>query len=192
MTVENCAMLCHIGNHTSSESARPVSNTIGGPPWPPFTTSSAWSPTLTRVCVCAAASRGRAARIVDAATVMATMHVALRTVRITTKLLLDIPSLRSQAATGFAETHAAAVKQTVMASENAMGMAKRYLQLTAVMAAKESANAHVAPRMSASVATGSRPNCQANIAAKRYSTPTENPAARKKSQYERLKPSTSK
>jgi hypothetical protein len=48
-----------------------------------------------------------------------------------------------------------------------MGMIKRYLQLTTVMAAKERANAHAVPRMSASVATGRPPNCQANIAAKR-------------------------
>jgi hypothetical protein len=55
----------------------------------------------------------------------------------------------------------------VIAIENAIGMIKRYLQLTTVMAAKESANAHVVPRMSARVAGGRPLNCQANIAAKR-------------------------
>lgn len=48
-----------------------------------------------------------------------------------------------------------------------MGMIKRYLQLTTAMAAKDRANAHTVPRMSASVATGRPANCQANIAAKR-------------------------
>ena len=80
---------------------------------------------------------------------------------------LAIPPQWSQEATCFAESHAAAVKQTVIAFENAMGTIKRYLQLTIVMAAKERANAHAVPRMSASVAAGRPPNCQANIAAKR-------------------------
>ena len=44
--------------------------------------------------------------------------------------------------TCLAESHAAAVKHTVIAIEKAMGMIKRYLQLTTVMAAKERANAH--------------------------------------------------
>src|SRR4029079_7828388 len=102
------------------------------------------------------------------------------------------PSRWSQGATFLAEIHAAAVRQPVIAIENATGMIKRYRQLTTVMAAKERANAHAAPRISASVSTGSPPNCQANIAAKRYNTPTEDPAATKKSQYVRLDPCTSK
>ena len=73
----------------------------------------------------------------------------------------------SQGATCFVEIHAAAVKHTVIAIENATGMMKRYLQLTTVMAANDRANAHAVPRMSASVATGRLPNCQAKIAAKR-------------------------
>ena len=79
--------------------------------------------------------------------------------------------------TCLAESHAAAVKHNVIKIEKAIGMIKRYLQLTTVIAAKQSANAHAVPRMSVSVAAGSPPNCQANIAAKRYNTPTENPAA---------------
>src|SRR5689334_9583620 len=73
----------------------------------------------------------------------------------------------NHAATGFADIHAAAVKQMVMAIEKATGMTNRYFQLTTVMAANESANAQAVPRISASVAAGRRPSCQANIAAKR-------------------------
>ena len=67
--------------------------------------------------------------------------------------------------TCLAESHAAAVKHNVITIEKAIGMIKRYRQLTSVMAAKQRANAHAVPRMSASVAAGSPPNCQANIAA---------------------------
>src|SRR3954470_7576650 len=81
---------------------------------------------------------------------------------LTRKLLFHVTG-----ATCFPEIHAAEVKQTVIAIENAMGRIKRYLQLTTVTAAKERANAHAVPRMSDSVATGRPPNCQANIAAKR-------------------------
>ena len=66
-----------------------------------------------------------------------------------------------------AESHAAAVKHNVIKTEKAMGMIKRYLQLTIVMAAKERANAHAVPRMSAKVASGRPPSCHANIAANR-------------------------
>jgi len=52
----------------------------------------------------------------------------------------------------FAESQAAAVKLNVIAIEKAMGRMKRYLQLTTVMAAKQRANDHVVPRMSAKVA----------------------------------------
>jgi hypothetical protein len=48
--------------------------------------------------------------------------------------------------TGFAESHAAAVKPNVTTTEKAMSRIKRYLQLTSVMAAKQRANAHTAPR----------------------------------------------
>jgi hypothetical protein len=50
-------------------------------------------------------------------------------------------------AAGFADIQAAAVKHAVIASENATGMTKRYLQLTTVTAAKDRANAHAVPRM---------------------------------------------
>ena len=69
--------------------------------------------------------------------------------------------------TCFAESHAAAVKHNVITIEKAMGMIKRYLQLTTVMAAKQRANAHAVPRMGAKVAAGRPPSCHANIAANR-------------------------
>ena len=67
--------------------------------------------------------------------------------------------------TCLAESHAAAVKHNVIRVEKAMGMIKRYLQLTTAMAAKQRANAHAVPRMSANVAAGRLPSCHANIAA---------------------------
>jgi hypothetical protein len=65
------------------------------------------------------------------------------------------------------ESHAAAVRQNVIRIEKTMGMIKRYLKLTTVMAAKQSANAHVVPRMSAKVDVGRPPSCHANIAVNR-------------------------
>jgi len=59
--------------------------------------------------------------------------------------------------TCFPESHAAAVKHTVITIEKAMGRIKRYLQLTTVMAAKQRANAHAVPRRSAKVAGGRPP-----------------------------------
>src|SRR5262245_27978661 len=79
----------------------------------------------------------------------------------------DLQAGFTQGATCFAESHAAAVKHTVIAIEKARGKIKRYLQLTTVMATKQRANAHAMPRMCASVAAGSPANCQANTAAKR-------------------------
>ena len=69
--------------------------------------------------------------------------------------------------TCLAESHAAAVKHSVITIEKAIGMIKRYLQLTTVMAAKQRANAHAVLRMSAKVAAGRPPSCHANIAANR-------------------------
>src|ERR1700722_5640359 len=81
-----------------------------------------------------------------------------------------------------AESHAAAIKHTVITIEKTIGRIKRYLQLTTVMAAKQKANAHAVPRMSAKVSAGRPPSCHANIAANRKNNPTENPAASKRSQ----------
>ncbi len=68
---------------------------------------------------------------------------------------------------GGAESHAAAIKHTVITIEKTIGRIKRYLQLTTVMAAKQTANPHAVPRMSAKVCAGRPPSCHANIAAKR-------------------------
>jgi len=57
---------------------------------------------------------------------------------------------------GLAESHAAAAKHKVITIEKTMGMIKRYLQLTNVMAAKQRANAHAVPRMSAKGSRHSR------------------------------------
>ena len=69
--------------------------------------------------------------------------------------------------TCFAESHAAAVKHSVITIEKTIGRIKRYRQLTTVMAAKQRANAHAVPRISAKVAVGRPPSCHANIAANR-------------------------
>src|SRR5580698_692076 len=84
--------------------------------------------------------------------------------------------------TCFAESQAATVKHNVITAEKAIGRMKRYLQLTIVMAAKQSANAHLVPRISAKVVAGRLPSCHANIAENRKNTPTENPAASNRSQ----------
>jgi len=68
---------------------------------------------------------------------------------------------------GFAESHAAEIKHSVITIEKTIGRIKRYLQLTSVMAAKQAAKAHAVPRMSAKVSAGRPPSCHANIAAKK-------------------------
>jgi hypothetical protein len=65
------------------------------------------------------------------------------------------------------ESHAAAVKHAVITVEKTIGRIKRYLQLRAVIAAKQTANAHLIPGMSAKAAGGRVPSCHANIAANR-------------------------
>jgi hypothetical protein len=66
-----------------------------------------------------------------------------------------------------ADSQAAAIKHTVITIEKTIGRIKRYLQLTTVMAAKQAANAHAVPRMSAKVSAGRPPSCHARMAAKR-------------------------
>ena len=90
--------------------------------------------------------------------------------------------LRYLLSTCLAESHAAAIKHTVITSEKEMGITKRYLQLTTVMAAKQRANAHAVPRMRSNVAAGRPPSCHAKIAENRKSKPTESPSPKKKSQ----------
>jgi hypothetical protein len=69
--------------------------------------------------------------------------------------------------TYFDESHAAAIRHTVITTEKTIGRTKRYLQLTTVMAAKQRAKAHPMPRMSAKVSAGRLPSFQASIAENR-------------------------
>src|SRR6266478_1742113 len=82
----------------------------------------------------------------------------------------------------FAESHAAAVKHTVITIEKTIGRIKRYLQLTTVMAAKQRARAHTVTRMTAKVSAGRPPSCHANTAANKRNTEKKSPNALKKSQ----------
>jgi hypothetical protein len=67
----------------------------------------------------------------------------------------------------FDASHAAKIKHRVITDEKTMGMAKRNMQLTIVMAVKQMANAHAVARIILKVSAGSPPNCQARTAAKR-------------------------
>src|SRR5216684_6404921 len=92
----------------------------------------------------------------------------------------------------FAGSHAAAIKHTVIRAEKTMGVVKAYLQLKAVMATKQRANAHAMLRTRAKVSAGSPPSSHANTAANKRNTEKKNPNALKKSQYVRLSPCASK
>jgi hypothetical protein len=70
----------------------------------------------------------------------------------------------------FAESHAAAVKHTVIRVEKTMGVVKAYLQLKAVTATKQMASAHAMLRTPAKVSAGSPPSSHANTAAKKRNT----------------------
>jgi hypothetical protein len=61
--------------------------------------------------------------------------------------------------TDFVESRAAAVEHTVITIEKTIGRVNRYLQLTAVMTAKQSAKAHTVTRMAA------RPLSEVDLAA---------------------------
>lgn len=75
---------------------------------------------------------------------------------------------------GRAEHHAAAIRQAVVTMEKTIGIAKKYLRLKTVMAAKHRANAHAIPRMSAKDSGKMPPSCHANITARR-NTLTKSP-----------------
>ena len=94
--------------------------------------------------------------------------------------------------TGFAESHAAAIKHNVIVAEKTIGIVKANLQLKAVTAAKLMASAHAVPRMRAKISAGRPPNCHANTAANKRNTEKKSPNALKKSQYVRLNPCASK
>jgi hypothetical protein len=82
----------------------------------------------------------------------------------------------------FAESHAAAVKHTVIRVEKTMGVVKAYLQLKAVTATKQMASAHAMLRTRAKVSAGSPPSSHANTAANKRNTEKKSPNALKKSQ----------
>jgi len=77
--------------------------------------------------------------------------------------------------TCFAESHAAAVKHNVITIEKTIGMIKRYLQLKKVIAAKQTANVHAVPRISAKVWAGRPLSCHANTTASRRYTVIKSP-----------------
>jgi hypothetical protein len=76
---------------------------------------------------------------------------------------------------GFAERHAAAIRQTVVTIEKTMGIIKKNFQLKSVIAAKQRANAQAVPRMSAKNSGRRPPSCQANTTASRRNTLTKSP-----------------
>jgi len=57
----------------------------------------------------------------------------------------------------FTDSHAAAIKDTVIRVEKTMGVVKAYLQLKAVTATKQMASAHAMLRTRAKVSAGSPP-----------------------------------
>ncbi len=83
---------------------------------------------------------------------------------------------------GFLESHAAAIKHTVIRLAKTMGVVKAYLQLKAVNATKQMASAHAMLRTRAKVSAGSPPSSHANTAANERNTETKKPNALKKSQ----------
>jgi hypothetical protein len=82
----------------------------------------------------------------------------------------------------FAESHAAAIKHTVIRVEKTRGVVKAYLQLKAVIATKQLASAHAILRTRAKVSAGSPPSNHANTAANKRNTEKKSPNALKKSQ----------
>jgi hypothetical protein len=85
-------------------------------------------------------------------------------------------------AVGFAESHAAAIKHTVIRVEKTMGVVKAYLQLKAATATKQMASAPAMLRTRAKVSAGSPPSSHANTAANKRNTEKKSPNALKKSQ----------
>ena len=83
---------------------------------------------------------------------------------------------------GFAESHAAAVKQSKIRLEKTIGTMKAYLKPTIVTAAKHMTSAHAVPRMTAKVWRGRPPSCHANTAVNTRKMEKKNPKPTKKSQ----------
>ena len=83
---------------------------------------------------------------------------------------------------GFAESPAAAIKNTVITNEKTMGVVKAYLQLKTVIATKQMASAHEMLRTRAAVSAGSPLSSHASTAANKRKTEKKSPNALKKSQ----------
>jgi len=77
----------------------------------------------------------------------------------------------------FTDSHAAAIKDTVIRVEKTMGVVKAYLQLKAVTATKQMASAHAMLRTRAKVSAGSPPSSHANIAENKRNTEKKSPNA---------------
>ena len=98
------------------------------------------------------------------------------------RIVVQFESSHLTIATCFAESHAAAVKHTVIRIEKTIGVVKAYLQLKAVTATKQMASAHAMLRTRAKVSAGSPPSSHANTAANKRNTEKKSPNALKKSQ----------
>src|SRR6185437_3290656 len=88
----------------------------------------------------------------------------------------------SQLRSGFAVSHAARIKHAAIRNDKTSGIAKKYLQLSTVMATKHSAKAHATGRSLARVSAATPPSCHANAAANSRNTVTNKPNPTKKSQ----------
>ena len=80
------------------------------------------------------------------------------------------------------ESHAAPIKHNVIMLEKMMGVVKAYLQLKAVTAAKQMADAHPVRRMRTKVSAGRPPSCHASIATNKRNTEKKSPNALKETQ----------
>src|ERR1043166_510506 len=83
---------------------------------------------------------------------------------------------------GFAESHAATIKQTPIMIEKTSGRKKKYLTFRNVSKTKQIANDQPIPRARASVSASSRPSCQATTAESNRNKLTRSPNPTKKSQ----------
>src|SRR5437016_10723175 len=90
------------------------------------------------------------------------------------------------------DSHAAAIRHTVIRVEKTIGVVKAYLQLKAVTATKQMASAHAMLRTRARVSAGSPPSSHASTAENNRNTEKKSPNALKKSQYVRVNPCASK
>ena len=88
----------------------------------------------------------------------------------------------SQRQAGFAESHAAAAKQSKIRIENTIGTTKAYLKAKIVTAAKQITSVHAVPRITAKLWRERPPSCHANTAVNTRKMEKKNPKPTKKSQ----------